>query len=90
MIGLRGFGAVILIGVVSGCGSSSNGGSEAPLQDEYILSDQELVPESGIFDPSSRSFYVGSATKGDITRTLLGVDPTPPFRIFKVDLEFFE
>ena len=59
---------MILIGVVSGCGSSSDGGSEAPLQDEYILSDQELVPESGIFDPSSRSFYVGSATKGDITR----------------------
>ncbi|MBW1760696.1 MAG: SMP-30/gluconolactonase/LRE family protein [Deltaproteobacteria bacterium] len=82
MIGLRDLGALILVGVLSGCGSSSDGGggaagaggtggaggAEAPLQDQYVLSDQELVPESGTFDPTSRSFYVGSATRGNITR----------------------
>jgi len=37
-------------------------------QDEYVLSDPELVPESGFYDPVGRAFYVGSATKGSITR----------------------
>lgn len=74
---------LILIGVVSGCGSDGNGGSAGAggtggdggaggstpaLLDEYVLSDDMLVPESGIFDPTSRSFYVGSATKGNITQ----------------------
>ncbi len=53
--------AVVLLGAVCGCGDSA-------LQDEYILSDQDLVPESGIYDPGSGAFYVGSSTKGNITR----------------------
>lgn len=32
------------------------------------MSDQDLVPESGAYDPVSRAFYVGSATQGSITR----------------------
>jgi len=82
VVGLRELGTLILVGVLSGCGSSpggsagsagnggsaGSGGSDAPLQEEYILSDEELVPESGAFDPTSRSFYVSSATKGDITQ----------------------
>ena len=55
-------------GAGGGGGSSGSGGSVTPLLGEYVLSDQELVPESGDFDPTSRSFYVSSATKGDITR----------------------
>jgi sugar lactone lactonase YvrE len=52
-----------------GCsGSSGSTESPEPLKDEYLLTDQTLVPESGSFDPTSRSFYVSSATKGDITR----------------------
>lgn len=83
MLGLRELGTLTLIGVLSGgCGSSSgggagtagsggsggDGGSESPLLEEYILSDDELVPESGAFDPTSRSFYVGSESKGTITQ----------------------
>lgn len=49
-------------------GDGGAGGSNAPLSDEYVLSDEMLVPESGAFDPASRSFLVGSQTKGDITR----------------------
>ena len=49
-------------------GDGGAGGSTPALLDEYVLSDDMLVPESGIFDPTSRSFYVGSATKGNITQ----------------------
>ncbi len=49
-------------------GDGGAGGATAPLLDEYVLSDETLVPESGIFDPTSRSFYVGSESKGNITR----------------------
>ena len=66
---IRDLGALILVGAMAGCsGSGESGGPQAPLQDEYVLSDQTLVPESGSFDPTSRSFFVSSATKGDITR----------------------
>ncbi len=72
---------MILVGVVCGC-SDENGGSgtggaaggaggtggSSVLQDEYILSDQDLVPESGSYDPAGRAFYVGSETQGSITR----------------------
>jgi sugar lactone lactonase YvrE len=73
----------MLVGILSGCGSDTPagsggsggsggdggaGGSTLPLVEEYVLSDEMLVPESGIFDPTSRSFYVGSASKGNITR----------------------
>jgi len=76
VVGLRGLGTLILVSVLGGCGSSSGGGagtggtggSDAPLQDEYILSDEKLVPESGAFDSMSRSFYVGSESQGNITR----------------------
>lgn len=71
-------GAVILVAVLSGCdsgsgsagsgGSAGGGGSGGSLQNEYILADPELVPESGDFDPTSRSFYVSSRSKGNITR----------------------
>lgn len=73
-----------LVGLMSGCGGENGGssgtggaggmggmggtGGEPPLLDEYVLADQELVPESGAFDPNSRSFFVGSATNGRITR----------------------
>ncbi|MDH3652957.1 MAG: SMP-30/gluconolactonase/LRE family protein [Myxococcales bacterium] len=61
--------APILVGLVVGCiGCADSTESDEPLKDEYLLSDQTLVPESGSFDPTSRSFYVSSATKGDITR----------------------
>lgn len=71
---------LILVGAVCGCGdedgSSGTGGSGgaggtggvAALQEEYVLSDQELVPESGAYDSVGRAFYVGSRTKGSITR----------------------
>ena len=100
MIGLRDVRVLILIGVVSGCGSDGNGGSGGSagaggtggdggaggstpaLLDEYVLSDELLVPESGAFDPTSRSFYVGSATKGNITQVEAGgtesIFMTPP------------
>ncbi|MBW2224847.1 MAG: SMP-30/gluconolactonase/LRE family protein [Deltaproteobacteria bacterium] len=55
-------------GAGGGGGDGGAGGSPAPLLDEYVLSDQTLVPESGAFDPTSRSFLVGSETKGNITR----------------------
>ena len=74
---VRDLAVLILVGVICGCGdesgSSGTGGSGGAgggvaLQDEYILSDQELVPESGSYDPVNRAFYVGSATEGSITR----------------------
>lgn len=85
MLGLREFGALILVAALSGCGGNSGGtagsagsagsggsagggGGEVPLRDEYLLSDEELVPESGAFDPTSRSFYVSSESKGSVTR----------------------
>ncbi len=54
-------------GVGGGAGAGGVGGAPA-LLDEYVLSDDMLVPESGSFDPTSRSFYVGSATEGSVTR----------------------
>ena len=97
MIRLREMGALILVGVLSGCGTNGTagsggsagaggdggaGGSAAPLLDEYVLSDDTLVPESGSFDPTSRRFYVGSATKGNITQVdadgTEGILFTPP------------
>ena len=92
VVGLLELGALILVGVVGGCGSDGAaggggsagaggaggdggaGGSIAPLLDEYVLSDETLVPESGAFDLTSRSFYVGSETKGNITQ--VGADGT--------------
>ena len=69
MVTAHGAWAPILVGLSIGCsGCSGSTGSAAQLQDEYVLSDQALVPESGAFDPTSRSFYVSSATKGDITQ----------------------
>jgi len=55
-------------GVGGSAGGGGVGGSAAPLLDEYVLMDEALVPESGIFDPTSRSFFVGSATQGSITQ----------------------
>ena len=56
-------------GGVAGGGGSAGG---VPLLAEYVLDqlsgDDELVPESGTFDPTNRAFYVGSATLGRITR----------------------
>ena len=55
-----------------GCGDSGGGaggtGGEPPLLDEYVLSDDMLVPESGTYDSENNAFYVGSATEGVITR----------------------
>jgi sugar lactone lactonase YvrE len=77
---VRDLAVLILVGAVCGCGdedgSSGTGGSGgaggtggvAALQEEYVLSDQELVPESGAYDSVGRAFYVGSGTKGSITR----------------------
>lgn len=72
---------LILVGVACGCGDESGdsgtggaaggaggAGGGSALQEEYILADQELVPESGSYDPVGRAFYVGSATRGSITR----------------------
>jgi len=69
MVAAHGAWALILVSLVlvsTGCSGST--GPPAPLEDEYLLSDEALVPESGSFDPTSRSFYVSSATRGDITR----------------------
>jgi len=52
----------------TGGGGTGGSGGRAPLRDEYVLSNQNLVPESGSFDETTRSFYVGSATEGSITR----------------------
>ena len=69
MVAEHGAWAPILVGLMLGwAGCSGSEDAAAPLKDEYILSDQALVPESGAFDPTGRSFYVSSATKGDITR----------------------
>lgn len=69
MVAAHGAWAPILVGLVLGStGCSDSTGPPAPLEDEYLLSDDALVPESGSFDPTSRSFYVSSATGGDITR----------------------
>lgn len=69
MVAARGSWVPVLVGLVVGCGGCTDSTESAePLKDEYLLSDQTLVPESGSFDPTSRSFYVSSATKGDITR----------------------
>ncbi|MGB5266083.1 MAG: SMP-30/gluconolactonase/LRE family protein [Polyangiales bacterium] len=69
MVAAHGAWAPILVGLVLGsAGCSDSTGPAAPLEDEYLLSDDALVPESGSFDPTSRSFYVSSATRGDITR----------------------
>lgn len=70
-----------MIVAVYGCGDGSTGtagaggrggnagvGGAAPLMDEYVLEDQDLVPESGAFDPVTRSFFVGSETAGSITQ----------------------
>lgn len=69
----------MLVGALAGCssspggavgagGSGGEGGAGSPLLDEYVLSDEELVPESGAFDPTSRAFFIGSQSKGTITR----------------------
>jgi sugar lactone lactonase YvrE len=86
VIRLRELGTLILIGMASACSSSSGspgdgsggGSGTAPLLDEYVLSDDMLVPESGTFDPTRRRFYVGSAAKGTITQ----VDPDGVESIF--------
>ncbi|MCZ6807473.1 MAG: hypothetical protein O7F08_11010, partial [Deltaproteobacteria bacterium] len=81
---MRDLAVLVLVGVMCGCGSENGGssgtggiagaggtggtGGGVPLQDEYVLSDEELVPESGSYDPVSRSFFVGSVTRGNITR----------------------
>ncbi len=49
-------------------GAAGMGGAPAALLDEYVLSDDMLVPESGSYDPTGRSFYVGSANDGSVTR----------------------
>jgi len=75
MVAARSSWAPILVGLVVGCGGcATSTGSPEPLKDEYVLTDQTLVPESGSFDPTSRSFYVSSATRGSITR--VGTDGT--------------
>lgn len=53
--------------VLLACSSSEGTDPVTPLLDDYVLTDPALVPESGSFDPVSRSFYVGSATEGSIT-----------------------
>ncbi len=66
---------IALLGaLVVGCGSSGSkdggdgdGGGDGLLE-EYVLDDQDLVPESGDFDSVTRAFYVGSFTEGTITR----------------------
>lgn len=86
---MRDLAVLVLVGVMCGCGSENGGssgtgglagaggtggtGGGVPLQDEYVLSDQALVPESGTYDSASRSFFVGSANsdstaRGGITR----------------------
>ncbi len=61
---MRNFTLILLAASVAGCGSSGSAG----LLDEYILSDQDLVPESGDFDTTTQAFYVGSWTDGSLTR----------------------
>ena len=60
-------------GGIAGAGGTGGTGGGVPLQDEYVLSDRALVPESGTYDSASRSFFVGSANsdsaaRGGITR----------------------
>ena len=67
---------LVLVGAMCGCGGtgssgtagSGGAGGDVALQDEYVLSDQELVPESGSYDPVDGAFYVSSETQGSITR----------------------
>lgn len=61
---MRRFTLILLAASAAGCGSSGS----AALLDEYILSDQDLVPESGDFDTTTQAFYVGSWTDGSLTR----------------------
>ncbi|MGB5813374.1 MAG: SMP-30/gluconolactonase/LRE family protein [Polyangiales bacterium] len=51
-----------------GAAGTAGSGGATLLLDEYILEDDALVPESGAFDSESRSFFVGSASEGSITR----------------------
>jgi sugar lactone lactonase YvrE len=67
MIGCSESSSTTLPGTGGGGGNGGTGG-DAPLLDEYVLSDDMLVPESGSFDPTGRSFYVGSATDGSVTK----------------------
>lgn len=64
-------------GTGGAAGSGGTGGAPPALLDEYVLSDEMLVPESGSFDPTARSFYVGSANDGSVTR--VAADGTESF-----------
>ena len=54
--------------LVSGCSDTKNDGPLIPLQQRYLLSSPDSVPEGVAFDPVERVFYATSLQGGSITR----------------------
>jgi sugar lactone lactonase YvrE len=61
--------------LVLGCGGAERGAPRTyepgERHDEYAFSRKDQFPEGATFDPKSRSFFVGSLARGDVTRMTL-------------------